>query len=62
MLPYTNLFHEQFIHLAATVVQSPLVSAINYPYKGVGLLKVVPPIGAQGFLSTDIPYVQRESV
>ena len=38
-----------------------LVGAVHHPDQAVGALKVVPPVGAERFLATNVPDVQLET-
>lgn len=59
--PPAHLLHQQALELALAILHALAVSAVHHPDEAIRALKVVSPVGAQGFLAAHIPYVQLES-
>jgi hypothetical protein len=53
------LFLKEIMKLSLAILKPPDIRAINNPYQSICLLKVIPPIRADCFLTPDIPYIQR---
>jgi hypothetical protein len=46
------------MELLLAILQPPPVCAIHHPHHTISALIVVPPVGAQGLLTTNIPEIQ----
>lgn len=55
------LLHEQACKLLSAVIDAFSVRGINNPNEGIGLLKIILPVRAEGFLSSDVPWPPRLS-
>lgn len=56
-----NLLQQQPAQFLPAVLQSESVSAVHHPHQPVRTLKVVPPVGAQGLLTSNIPDIQLKA-
>jgi hypothetical protein len=49
------LFLQKAMKLLPTVIDSQSIRGIHHPNQGISLLKVIPPVGSEGLLATNIP-------
>lgn len=54
----TNLLLQQFFEFPLTVPHTVYISTVHHPDEAISALKVVPPVGPEGALTTNVPDVQ----